>query len=98
MWTLILKFLPRKKILEALPENYRKVVEVGLQIVEAIDTKKERDELFSLAQRVVNNFDTREELQDFLLFVVGTLEDRKITVGEWAQIGSKAGILGKMDD
>jgi hypothetical protein len=50
--------------------------------------------LIEMATRVVAHLDTGQERKAFAEYVLKALEtDGSLTVGEWASIGSRAGIL-----
>ena len=50
--------------------------------------------LIEMATRVVANLDTARERKEFAEYVLKAFEtDGSLTVGEWASIGSRAGIL-----
>ena len=49
--------------------------------------------LATLGDRILNNLDTAKERKEAIAFCVEKLADGKVTCGEWAQIGSKFGIL-----
>tara|TARA_R100001143_G_C3337303_1_gene122520 strand:- start:793 stop:1053 length:261 start_codon:yes stop_codon:yes gene_type:complete len=49
--------------------------------------------LIEVGLRIVSQLDTSKERSEALTFVKAVLADGKCTPGEWAQIGSKLGIL-----
>ena len=49
-----------------------------------------------LGLMLFRKLDTAEERRDFVAYVGEALGDGNLTVGEWAKIGSRAGILGKL--
>ena len=54
---------------------------------------KEYRNLLEVGMRIVSQLDTPKERAEALTFAKLALEDGKLTPGEWAQIGSKFGIL-----
>tara|TARA_Y100001951_G_scaffold98090_1_gene98519 strand:- start:307 stop:564 length:258 start_codon:yes stop_codon:yes gene_type:complete len=54
---------------------------------------KEYRNLIEVGLRVISQLDTPEERAEALNFARLALADGKVTPGEWAQIGSKFGIL-----
>jgi hypothetical protein len=49
--------------------------------------------LLELAIRITSSLDTAAERKAVAEYGMEMLEDRKVTVGEWAKFGSKLGIL-----
>ena len=49
--------------------------------------------LMELAVRITASLDTAAERKDVAEYGVLMLKDGKVTVGEWARVGSKLGIL-----
>ena len=54
---------------------------------------KEYRNLLEVGMRMVSQLDTPKERAEALPFAKLALEDGKLTPGEWAQIGSKLGVL-----
>jgi len=54
---------------------------------------KEYRNLIEVGLRIVSQLDTPQERAEALTFAALVLADGKVTPGEWAQIGSKFGIL-----
>jgi hypothetical protein len=49
--------------------------------------------ILELGLRIVSSLDTPEERRAFVSYAQETLEDGRMTVAEWAQLGSISGIL-----
>ena len=54
---------------------------------------KELQALITLGTRIMGSFDSKQEAMEFFEVVADALKDGKVTVAEWARVGSKAGIF-----
>jgi len=54
---------------------------------------KEYQALITLGTRITSSFDSKQEAMEFFEVVADALKDGKVTVAEWARVGSKAGIF-----
>ena len=54
---------------------------------------KDKRALLELAMRITASLDTKQKRIDVANYGIEMLRDSKVSVGEWAKLGSKLGIL-----